>query len=81
MQGVPEGRIYYIFENVDMMKAKEILDGRVFIAANVPLSMFATATLDQVKPYCKKIIDTVGEDGGYIMPSSGSLDDAKPENM
>ena len=46
-----------------------------------PYLCLQQATLDQVKPYCKKLIDTVGEDGGYIMSSSGSLDDAKPENM
>jgi hypothetical protein len=34
-----------------------------------------------VKAYCKKLIDTCGKDGGYIMDTSALLDEAKPENV
>jgi hypothetical protein len=81
MTDVPEGKVCYIFEDVDMAKAKKVLGGKVCIAGNVPLSMLATGTPEDVRRYCKYLIDTVAEDGGYIMSSGGSMDDARPENM
>ena len=46
----------------------------------MPMSLLSTGTVDQVKGYCKKLIDTVAKDGGFIMSSAANLDDAKPEN-
>jgi uroporphyrinogen-III decarboxylase len=43
--------------------------------------MLVTGTPDDVKDYCKKLIDKVGKKGGFIMAPSTSLDDAKPENV
>lgn len=81
MQDVPPGKVWYWFEHVDMVKAKEVMAGKVCIGGNVPLSLLATGTPDQVRAYCKNLIDTVGKDGGYIMASAGSTDDAKIENI
>jgi uroporphyrinogen-III decarboxylase len=81
MADVPQGKIWYWFENVDMIKAKKILGGKVCIGGNVPLSILTTGTPDQVRTYCKKLIDTVGKDGGYIMSAAGSPEDAKIENI
>ena len=64
-----------------MVKTKEILGGTVCIRGNVPLSVMATGTPDQVRIYCKKLIDTVAKGGVYIMDTSTGLDDAKPENV
>lgn len=43
--------------------------------------MMATGSPDDVKAYCKKLIDVVGRDGGYIMDAAASLDNAKAENI
>jgi uroporphyrinogen-III decarboxylase len=64
-----------------MLKAKKVLGDKVCIRGNVPLSILATGTPEQVRQYCKKLIDTAGKDGGFIMDSSTGLDDAKPENV
>ena len=34
-----------------------------------------------MKEYCKKLIDVLGKDGGYIMDSSACIDEARPENL
>jgi uroporphyrinogen-III decarboxylase len=81
MADVPPGKVWYWFEQVDMAKAKEVLGGKVCIGGNVPLSLLTTGTPDQVKAYCKHLIDAVGKDGGYIMSSAGSPEDAKVENI
>jgi uroporphyrinogen-III decarboxylase len=77
---VPEGKIIYWFEHVDMAKAKAILGRKVCIMGDVPMSLLSTGTVDQVKEYCKKLIDTAGKDGGFIMSSAANLDDAKLDN-
>lgn len=81
IKDIPPGKACYAFEATDMVKAKEILGGTVCIRGNVPLSVMATGTPDQVRIYCKKLIDTVARGGGYIMDTSTGLDDAKPENV
>jgi uroporphyrinogen-III decarboxylase len=82
IKDVPKGKIIYWFEDVDMKKAKEVLAGRVCIMGNVPMSLLAMGTPEEVKTCCKNLIDTAGKDGGYIMcPASGGLDDVKPDNL
>jgi uroporphyrinogen-III decarboxylase len=81
IKDIPEGKAIYAFEATDIFKAKKILGDRVCIRGNVPLSLLATGTPEDVKAYCKKLIDVVGKDGGYIMDASTSLDDARPENV
>jgi uroporphyrinogen-III decarboxylase len=64
-----------------MFKAKEVLGDTVCIRGNVPLSILITGTPDDVKAYCKKLIDVCGKGGGFIMDSATGLDDAKAENV
>jgi uroporphyrinogen-III decarboxylase len=81
IKDVPEGKIIYWFENVDMVKAKAVLGGKACIMGGVPMSLLATGTAEQVRNYCRKLLHSVGRDGGYIMSSAAVLDDAKPENV
>lgn len=78
---IPAGKAVYWFERTDIFKAKEILGKTVCIRGNVPLSTLSTGTPDDVKAYCKELIDVVGKDGGFIMDASTVLDDARPENV
>lgn len=81
IKDIPAGKAVYRFEATDMMKAKDILKDRVCIRGNVPISILATGTPDDVRSYCKKLIDHAGRDGGFIMDSSAGVTDAKPENV
>lgn len=81
IKDIPAGKACYAFEATDMVKAKEILGGTVCIRGNVPLSILATGTPDQVRAYCKNLIDKVAPGGGFIMDSSTGLEDAKVENV
>jgi uroporphyrinogen-III decarboxylase len=38
-------------------------------------------TVAQVKDHCKKLIDVVGEGGGFIISPRSSTDEVKPENL
>lgn len=81
IKDIPPGKACYAFEATDMVKAKEILGDTVCIRGNVPLSILVAGTPDDVRAYCKKLIDVCGKGGGFIMDSATGLDDAKPENV
>lgn len=78
---VPPGKVIYHVSTTDMVKAKSVLGGIAAIAGNVPNVMLLSGTPDDVKGYCKNLIDTVGKDGGFIMDTAVMLDEAKPENL
>jgi uroporphyrinogen-III decarboxylase len=48
---------------------------------NVPASLLQTGTAQEVKDYCKKLIDDIGTGGGFILAPRSSIDEAKPENI
>ena len=78
---VPPGKIIYHLSNTDYEKAYDVLKGTTCLMGNVPNVMLLSGTPDDVRAYCKKLIDTVGKDGGLIMDTSVMLDEAKPENL
>ena len=81
MKDIPAGKAMYRFEATDMFKAKDVLKDRVCIRGNVPISLLATGTPEEVKAYCKNLIDYVGKDGGFIMDAAAHVTEAKPENL
>ena len=81
IRDIPKGKAIYHFELSDLFKAKEILGDVVCIRGGVPISLLCTGTPQEVKDYCKKLIDVVGKGGGFIMDSGAVIDEAKPENI
>jgi hypothetical protein len=82
IKDIPVGKAIYWFEKTDIFKAKEVLGGRVCIRGNVPSSLMCTGTPQQVRQYCKKLIDVVGKNGGLIVDGDvGIPDEAKVENV
>ena len=78
---VPKGMTVWWFELTDMARAKETVGKVSCIAGNVPVSLLCTGTEDEVKDYCRKLIDTAGRNGGFILSSSAGMEGAKPENV
>ncbi len=81
IKDMPAGKAMYTFEATDMFQAKKVLGDKICIRGNVPGSILATGTPDDVKSYCRKLMETVGRNGGFILDTATSLDDAKPENV
>lgn len=82
IKDVPPGKCVYFFERTDMFKAKEALRGTVCIRGNVPASMLIAGTTDEVREYCKKLFDVVGDGGGFILDAGvGIPDEANPQNV
>jgi hypothetical protein len=66
----------------DIFKAKEILGKHMCIMGDVPAELLVLGSKEDVLKYCRKLIETVGKDGGYILSSGCSLPaNAKAENV
>jgi hypothetical protein len=77
----PKGKMLARLDTTDIFKAKEILRDHVCIQGNVPSTLLQVGTVQEVKAYCKKLIDIVGKDGGFILSPRSSTDEVKPENL
>lgn len=81
IKDLPKGKTVWMFDQTDMTKAKEILGDTICILGNMPLTLLSVGTAQQVKDYAKKLIDTAGKGGGFIMANGAFFDRAKPENV
>ncbi len=78
---LPKGKVIWHFDQTDMKRAKEILGDKACIMGNVPTSLLVTGTPNEVKAYCRELIETAGKGGGYIMAPGATADEAKVENL
>ena len=81
LKELPKGSCFWIFDRTDMAKAKELLGRTLCIGGNVPAGMILTGTPDQVKAYCKNLIDVAGKGGGYIMAFGTAMDEGKADTI
>jgi hypothetical protein len=81
IRDLPKGKVVWRFDQTDMARAKEVLGDRACIYGNVPAAILSTGTTDDVKAYCKQLIDVAGKGGGFILSPGATLDTAKPENV
>ncbi|UCE50881.1 MAG: hypothetical protein JSV31_16590 [Desulfobacterales bacterium] len=66
----------------DIFKAKEILKGHMCIAGDVPAAMSSLGTPEEMEEYCRKLIDIVGKDSGFILSTGCTCPiDCKMENF
>lgn len=77
----PKGKLLARLDTTDIFKAKQVLKNHVCIQGNVPSTLLQVGTVQQVKDYCKQLIDAVGEGGGFILSPRSSTDEVKPENL
>ena len=77
----PKGKLLVRLDTTDIFKAKEILGGHLCIEGNVPSSLLQVGSVQEVKDYCRKLIDVVGRGGGYILGPRSATDEVKPENL
>ena len=79
---IPRGKAVYWFERTSLFKAKEVLGDTVCIEGGVPSSIMINGNPEEVKTYCKELIDVVGKGGGFILNGDvGIPDEANIENV
>lgn len=77
-----DGSIVYHVDNADIFEVHKRLGGKFCLSGGVPNYLLGYGTPDEVRQVCRKIIDGVAKDGGYIMDASAIVqNDAKVENI
>ena len=81
LKELPKASCLWVFDRTDMANAKKLLGKRLCIGGNVPSGLILTGTPEQVKAYCKNLIDVAGKGGGYIMAFGTAMDEGKPDTV
>jgi len=81
IKDLPKGKTLWMFDQTDMARAKKILGNTACMLGNVPLDLLGVGTPQQVKEYVKKLIETAGKDGGFILANGAFFDNVKAENL
>lgn len=81
IRDLPKGKTLWLIDQSDMAKAKDIVGDRLCLMGNVPSSLINLGTPEEIKDYCKTLIDTAGKGGGFILSNGSFFDEAKPENL
>ena len=78
----PKRSMLIRFAETDIFRAKEMLGDKACIMGNVPIAMLQVASPSTVEEYCKKLIEKVGKNGGFILRCSTDFtQEARPENV
>ena len=73
IKDLPKSSVLWWFDSTDMARAKRILGDVACIAGNVPVSLMCLGTPQEVKDYCRKLIEDCGPGGGYILTGGASV--------
>lgn len=65
----------------DIRKAKEILRDQAAIIGDVPSSLFAAGTPDDIREYVRDLVRDIGPTGLILCPGCDAPINSKPENM
>jgi methoxylated aromatic compound---corrinoid protein Co-methyltransferase len=79
---LPDGSIIFHADKTDIVTAHKKLGHKFCISGGIPNALLGYGTPSQVRDECKRVIDAVAADGGYIMDASAIImNDAKVENI
>lgn len=80
---LPRGSAVLAFDGTtDIFAAKKALRNHLCIAGDVGASLLSLGKPEEVEAYCKRLIDELGGDGGYILCSGCEVPEAvKMENL
>ena len=79
---LPDGAIVYHVDKGDIFEVHKAIGEKFCISGGIPNYLLGYCTPNEVRAYCKKVIDGVARDGGYIMDASAIIqNDAKVENI
>jgi len=79
---LPDQSIVYHVDQGDIFEVHKAIGDKFCISGGISNFLLAYGTEDEVRDYCKKVIDGVAGDGGYIMDAAAIVqNDAKVENI
>ncbi len=78
---LPKGKTVWLLDRTDMAHAKATLGQVAALQGNVPLSLLATGTPEDVRQYCRRLIEVAAPGGGFLLDSGAVIYDAKEANV
>ncbi len=79
---LPDRSIVYHVDRADIVEVHKAIGHKFCLSGGIPNYLLTIGSPDDVRAYCKKVIDDVAGDGGYIMDASAIVqNDAKVENV
>ena len=78
---IPAGKTVWMFDQTDLREVKKRFTGWACFGGNVPSSMLVAAKPEEVRDHVKRLIEDVGQDGGYMVATGAVVDDARAENL
>ncbi len=78
---MPEKSLVCHFDKSDMARVKEVLSDKFIIAGNVPASLMATGTLDELKAYCDNLVMLFEDAPAYIMAHGCYFENTTDEKL
>jgi len=79
---LPAGSIIYHVDKGDIFEVHKTIGHKFCISGGISNFLLSYGTAAEVREWCKKVIDGVARDGGYIMDASAIIqNDAKIENI
>jgi uroporphyrinogen-III decarboxylase len=79
---LPERSILFHVDRGDIFLAHKKLHHKFALSGGIPNVLLSYGKPEEVREYCRKVIDGVARDGGYIMDASAIMqDDTSIENL
>ncbi len=79
---LPDKSIVYHVDKADIFEVHKAIGHKFCISGGIDNALLSYGTADDVRQRCKKVIDGVAGDGGYIMDASAIIqNDASIENI
>jgi uroporphyrinogen-III decarboxylase len=79
---LPAGSIIYHVDRGDIFKAHATLGDKFCLSGGIPNVVLSYGTPDEVRACCRKVIDGVAGDGGYILDAGAIMqNDTSVENI
>lgn len=78
---IPAGTTYWQFDRTDLGRAKALLGKRHCIGGNVPAGLLLTGSEDDVRAYCRDLIDRLAPGGGYVLCNGTAMDEGNAANL
>lgn len=79
---LPEASIIYHVDRGDIFETHRVLGDRFCLSGGIPNFLLSYGTPDQVRACCKKVLDGVAREGGYVLDASAIMqNDTSEENL
>ena len=75
---LPAASIVYHVDQGDIFQTHRVLGEKFCLSGGIPNYLLGIGTPEQVRQYCKKVIEGVAGNGGYVMDAGGDHPERRP---